>query len=139
MTVTSGPDRAQSRQVFEAVHAAVHGDYRVGVVVQQATTACANVQEETLGEVRQRIIRAYRIENAEYFVGIHFSRSALPGPHGVLDLVKRVPRELTAARLMSSAPEEPLDDRDRDHDTDQLGSQVAQDRPGVRICAHVGR
>jgi hypothetical protein len=57
----------------------------------------------------------------------------------VLDRVKRVPRELTAARLMSSALEEPLDDRARDHDTDQLGSQVAQDRPGVRICAHVGR
>ena len=31
MTVTSGPDRAQSRQVFEAVHAAVHGDYLVGI------------------------------------------------------------------------------------------------------------
>jgi len=123
--------RAESPQVLETVHQARHRGDCGRVVVQNPVAPGADVEEESLREIGQRIFTD-RIEQPAHFVRIHSMGATLPHPNHVLDGMQSVPRELSAPVLKAAALEKPLDDGDGHHDSDDLGSEIHQERSGAR-------
>ena len=58
-------DRAESGEVLQAVHEAGERCHGIRVVVQQATAPGTQVQKEAFGEVRERVVRAHRVQDPQ--------------------------------------------------------------------------
>ena len=57
-------DGAEAGQVLQAVHESGDGAHGVGVVVEQATAPCPDVEEESLGEVGEGVVVAHGPQDA---------------------------------------------------------------------------
>jgi hypothetical protein len=124
---------AQPRELFEGFSKSCHSAHSLTLVFEGLLAAGTEGQQEILGKLRQRIRLAHREEDPQQFVGLELPGSSLPHPGRMLDLVEHGPGKLTRAGLKSPALEEPVDDRNRQHDSHDFGAEVDQQIAESRI------